>query len=319
MLALRAKAVLVASLLVAVAHTTRAGAQAADPHAANERFMSGVEAAQRGELARAAAEFEAAYALSPKPVVLYNLGQTQTGLGRPVQAVRSLRKYLATEPSMAPERRQQVEELIRANELRIGVVELEVVPPEAKLEADAEPVTLEGGRLSLGAGRHLIVGTRDGYAPGVLNLDVGAGTVSRARLELRPLTPALPLAVDMQHPPAQRLELERPIPAVRESTRTQSSLALGTAGLGVVALGLAGGFGLSAHDLGKTAEANGHCDSHGCDDVGYPLSRTAHRRADWATGLFVAGGALLAGGLTWYFVLDASARASAPAHAATTH
>jgi hypothetical protein len=303
-----------ASLVVAFCNATpRAYAQTADPHAANERFLRGVEAAQHGELARAATEFEAAYALSPKPVVLYNLGQTQSALGRPVEAVRSLRRYLETEPAVAPERRREVEELIRSNERQIGVVELEVVPPNAKLEIDAEPARPDGDKVSLAAGRHVIVGTLDGYAPAVVNVEVIAQADTRARLELHSLTPPPALSLPPEYKPelSQPLEPERPLPAVHDSTRTQSIVALATAGLGIVALGLGTGFALSAHDLAKASEAGGHCDAHGCDEVGYPLDHKAHLRAAWATGLFITGGALLAGGVTWYVVLGSSSRGNA--------
>jgi tetratricopeptide (TPR) repeat protein len=316
MVALRAKAMLAGGVLVISCQSVHlARAEDADPRAAHERFQRGVEAAQRGELAQAAAEFEAAYALSPKPVVLYNLGQTQSALGRPVKAVQSLRRYLASEPSVDPERRREIEALIHTNELSIGVVELEVVPPDARVDVDAEPATLDGGKLPLAAGRHVIVGTLYGYAPAVLTLDVDAGAVSHERLELRSLTPPLaaPAHVDVGKPPRQALELERPRPEPHDRARTQSILALGTAGLGVVALGLGTAFALSAHDLSNAAQAGGHCDARGCDDVGYPLNHSAHRRAAWATGLLISGGALLVGGVSWCFVLGSSSRASSAA------
>jgi hypothetical protein len=274
--------------------------------AASERFRQGVEAVNRGELANAAREFEAAYALSPNPVVLYNLGQTQSALGRPVEAVRSLRRYLESSPPPNAERAREAEALIRANERTIGVLELELVPSSARLEVDAVPATLEAGKLRLAAGRHVLVAELDGYLPGVMNVDIAGESATAARLELRPVLAA---AASAAAPPLQRAEpdtarvlAEPPAGPSPAGLSTTSIAALAGVGLGVVALGLGTIYAVKASTLDSAARSTGHCDAQTCDDTGLPLRESAQRHSNVATGLFIAGGALVAAGLTVHFV-----------------
>jgi hypothetical protein len=279
-------------------------AQEAEPRAARERFQSGVQAVQRGELARAAQDFEAAYALSPKAVVLFNLGHTYSALGRPVEAVRALRLYRTSEPVLPPERAREVEDLIRSNERSIGMLKLELEPAQAKLKVDAAPATLESGKLEIAAGSHVLVAELEGYAPGVLNVDVVAGLETSARLALVPIAPVL------EPPPCARVAPLPLAPPPRGSAPPDRSLSTTTvvAGsgvvLGVVALALGTGFALAAAGLDSTAREQGHCDSQTCDATGSALRDEARRRGNVATGLFIAGGVLVTAGFTLYFVAE---------------
>jgi hypothetical protein len=314
----RAKSILGVTMLAVCCHTARPlHAEEPAPLTARERFQRGVEAAEHGELARAAAEFEAAYAMNPKPAVLYNLGQTQSALGRPVEAVHSLRLYLASEPTPDAGRVREVENLIEVNERSIGTLELEVSPSAAALEVDAAPVALADGKLTLAAGRHVIVARLDGYVPGVLNVDVVGATDSRVELELEPLAPAPPPPASSAGAvaAARPMDVAQPPPPPARGATTPALVGFGTAGLGLATLGFGVAFAMSAHDLDDASRTSGHCDARGCDAVGLPLRSAAHHRGDIATGLFVAGGALLVGGISLYFILGSSSRGSAVAYA----
>lgn len=74
-------------------------------------YEEGSAAFSREDYSSAAARFESAYNLSPRPRILYNLGLTYDRLGIPQQAVDAYERFLAMLPN-APER-VQVEERMR--------------------------------------------------------------------------------------------------------------------------------------------------------------------------------------------------------------
>jgi tetratricopeptide (TPR) repeat protein len=89
--------------------------------AAKQHFDSGVEFFQRGNYFAARAEFEAAYALSRYPQLLYNLGKTAEKLNQTGDAIRYLEQYLAAMPT-APD----------AAEVRTKLAELRKRPDAAQ-------------------------------------------------------------------------------------------------------------------------------------------------------------------------------------------
>ena len=81
------------------------------------------------------------------------------------------------------------------------------------------------------------------------------------------------------------------------------TIGIAAGGLGVVALGVGCVFGLRAKSQYDDSTANGHCNaSNVCDRHGLDRRDAAFRSAAASTALFIAGGALVAGGATLYFV-----------------
>jgi hypothetical protein len=281
---------------------------------AHELFQSGIEAVQRGELLLATERFEAAQALSPNPVVLYNLGQAYTALGRSVEAERVLELYLESETSPTePKRTEEVEALLAYNARRLGTALVELIPTDANLEVDGSPSTpAVPGRLRLLAGRHVLVARRANYQARALNVDVPAAAEITVRLELEPLpsdaTPSAVLSPNATQPPKQdgaskvlRPAEENPsVPATGLSARKTAGLA--AIGAGAATLVVGGAFGLSAIRLQATANENGHCDALGCDADGLSMRSTAVRNGNWATGLCIGGAVAVGVGLVLYLL-----------------
>ena len=69
--------------------------------AAKRHFESGAEFFQHGNYAAARLEFEASYALTKYPQLLFNLGKTAEKLNQVPEAIRYLEQYLASNPSEA--------------------------------------------------------------------------------------------------------------------------------------------------------------------------------------------------------------------------
>jgi hypothetical protein len=88
-----------------------------------------------------------------------------------------------------------------------------------------------------------------------------------------------------------------------------------TTGIGGALLAAGVGFSLDAKRLDARSREDDHCDASGCDASGLVLNHQALHAANTATALAVAGGTLLASGLT--LTLVARAHASTRAGATT--
>ncbi len=298
---------------------TGATAGAEEPSAeerARTQFQEGIDAVQRGELSEAAEHFEAAQALSPNPIVLYNLGQTYSALGLPVEAERALRLYLLTEPLPTDATRvAEVEALIDFNARRIGTLVVELVPPDARLEVNGSPADLTlSGSLRLAAGRHVLVATRADSKPSIANVNVVAGGEIHARLELEPLSANG--AVNARPAPPTS---SSPVPTRADSRSSwKSETPTGVSTRGVVGLSLSGVggaalvagaiFSLEANRLNRASKRDDHCDDSGCDAEGLRLRAAALRDGNWATGCLLGGAVALGAGLTLYLIESSESR-----------
>lgn len=121
--------------------------------AARLTFEAGREAFANGDYDEALDRFQQAYSLSPRPILLYNIGLALDRLRRDEDALSKFREYLAITLEEAPER-TQVEARVRALEQAVERQRaLEAALEEAnqqetqQTQESAEPVD-EGGGLS---------------------------------------------------------------------------------------------------------------------------------------------------------------------------
>jgi hypothetical protein len=150
-------------------------------------FARGVELAKEGDLESAASEFEAANELRSHPTVLYNLGQTYASLGRAVDVVRTLKRYLAESPQLPLERQKEAEQLIAFHRKRIGNLLVSLDPPDAELLLDGRSVTLTGGTpLEVTAGTHSWLVRKAGYQPAAGTERVRPQETSQLKVVLEP-------------------------------------------------------------------------------------------------------------------------------------
>jgi len=108
------------ALLLLASLVPRAARSAEDPRAeASAHYARGIELAEQALYATALAQFKAAYDKSPHFAVLYNIGQAQIALGRPVEAIEALSRYLRGGADQVPlSRREQVQAQIALLESR---------------------------------------------------------------------------------------------------------------------------------------------------------------------------------------------------------
>src|SRR5215813_13551474 len=83
-----------------------------DLEGAKKHFQQGVALYNEGNYNSALVEFQAAYKSHPTAGVLYNIGLTLKALFRYGEAIESLQKYMADDPKLSNERRNEVQQLI---------------------------------------------------------------------------------------------------------------------------------------------------------------------------------------------------------------
>jgi hypothetical protein len=198
-------------------------AQVSPDQGAQQAFRAGVDAARQERWEEARVLFEKAYALSPRPVVLINLGGAQARTGRLTDAAKSYRRILAHPAS--PETasiRKAAAEVLPALEARIPRIRLRPtgLTPSDVIEIDGQTVPIE----AMGGGGHPL-------DPGEHTLVVHQAGTERARVlftlverELRLIALPVP-ALGARPPPAPPLTMALPdsdVPGAPESTATRA-------------------------------------------------------------------------------------------------
>jgi hypothetical protein len=178
-----------AGLLAAPAAFAQDKAEKADPNEAARHFDRGYLLAQQGSLEAAIAEFKQAYALSPHPSVLYNLGQAYAASGRAVDAVQTLRKYLEqADPKQDSERRAQAAAVVDYQGQRIGTLKLDVEPAGAEITLDGELLGKAplAAPVQLTAGPHGLTVAAAGYTVRSLRVEIVGKVASATQVKLEP-------------------------------------------------------------------------------------------------------------------------------------
>ncbi|MFZ5896732.1 MAG: hypothetical protein ACOY0T_37090 [Myxococcota bacterium] len=150
-------------------------------------FARGVELANEGAYAEALIEFKRAYEQSPHYSVLYNIGQAYVGLGKPVQAVDALKRYLAEGGAqIALDRRRAVEAEIVKQFARTALVTVDVNVAGATVSVDGEIVGRSPLRdpVRLAIGTHRISARSDAGQQDERELTVAGEESHRVHLEL---------------------------------------------------------------------------------------------------------------------------------------
>lgn len=189
-------------VLSGLSFATNAMAQADSKTSAREHFEKGVAAFNDRRFAEAGEEFDAAYRISPAFVVLYNIGQVDVALGRPVEAIDAFEKYLKQGASaVSTARRHEVLAEIEKQRARVGTIALRTFPEGAELRLNGLRVgkTPLMSPLRVNAGLHIVEATLDGHSPQTREVEVVGRAELALELTLEPLpAPTAPPAV----PPA---------------------------------------------------------------------------------------------------------------------
>lgn len=136
-------AVWAAAMLVSALHTSTASAQGSerDPEA-HGLFLAGQAAYEAGRFDDALRYFQQSYDLSPRPGLLYNIGQAADRARLDAVALDAFRRFLASSPELDAESRRRVE--VRVAALEAAIARGEHAAPEGEPEpAPTEPETID--------------------------------------------------------------------------------------------------------------------------------------------------------------------------------
>jgi tetratricopeptide (TPR) repeat protein len=318
-------------LLLVIAWSPAARAEAGDPRElAAAHYRRGIDLAKQGLYTDALEQFNEAYAKSPHFAVLYNIGQAQIALGRPLAAIGALTTYLRDGADKVPlSRREQVQAQIALLEASLAELTIVTERPGVAIRVDERDI----GRtplfqpIRLAAGTHTITASPPGGAP--ITRVVTLAESERQRLELAlpgeepPSVTVAPPVPPATPPPAAAASL--PAPAVtRASSDTPASqprplrgAAYVSAGLGVAAAGAALGVYLwnrgryedwQAGDAAVEELRFGSAAYRRQVAANNELASSLHSANKAILGLSIAGGLLVATGATLWLVDRGRAR-----------
>jgi tetratricopeptide (TPR) repeat protein len=316
-------------LLTSTAAAAADGAGKADKDEARRRFEVGVAEAKAGAYREAIADFQRAYELSPNFAVLYNVATAQAALGDSASALASYERYLAEGGAKIPDARKvkvtaEMKDLVP----RTGSIVVRVSPDGARVTVDGAPV--DAGAIAaaqpirVNIGIRKLAATLDGHVPVDATVTVESGDVAKVTLTLSiagdaaasPGPAALPPPVIVLPPPAPEPRYVNPsgfAPPVDEaSSRAQRIIGYAFAGAGLVGLGVGGVLYLVAKSNFNKAVADGCSqDLSTCTGNGATEWQNAKDGVTHARVAAIIGGALIAGGLTFYITAPSSPGAPA--------
>ncbi len=285
-------------LLALLAQTTPDASDAAAKERAQALVDEGSALFEAGELPAALEKFNAAYAVFPSPKILFNVGQANRELGRPVEAVKAYEGFLAGVPDAEPGLTADAHRALAELQAQLGRVRIDCGLPGAELSLDGMPV----GRSPLSEllwttpGHHQVAARHPRAIPVLEDLDVSAGEVHTVVLTLA----ALPEVIT-----PLRATAPEPRPSGLWLGRTWTWVAAGSA---VVLAGGATGFGLAMQsrfdDLKKKCGAGAGPDWPGCSDGDL---QGLDRRKTAANVLWAASAASAAAAGVLFFVEGRSA------------
>lgn len=152
-------------------------------------FQQGVALYQEQNYGAALAEFDAAYAISREPIVLYNMGLTYKALFRYQESVEALNRYLteggARAPGISRDKKSEVERLVAEMKSLLADVTIVRQPAGATIRIDGRVTTLgPGGVVQLASGPHVIEASAPDFVAGRREITVVAGTAQTISLVL---------------------------------------------------------------------------------------------------------------------------------------
>lgn len=173
----------------APARATQAGPDNQAKARAQALLSEGTTAYGHGDYATALDKFTAAYKIFPSPKLWFNIGQANRDLGRPVEAVEALDRFL-TDAEDAPtetlaEARRSAAEL----KTKLGQIKVTCMTDGAEITVDGKQVGSAplGNMIWTTPGRHQVAAQQVGFSPAIEDVTAVAGKAVVVNLDLRPI------------------------------------------------------------------------------------------------------------------------------------
>ncbi len=155
---------------------------------ARQHFMAGQDYYTQGRYDKAIEEFEEAYRLEPKPLLLYNIAMAQEKVGELEKAVDYLKRYLEATPDN--EDRTILLAKVANLEARIAKTGIKITASEAEATVfvDGKDVgkTPVAGVIPLSVGAHKIKVSKKGFEDFKMNVAVSSGQTTPVEAVMEP-------------------------------------------------------------------------------------------------------------------------------------
>lgn len=298
-----------------------AQASASDKASAEALFDSALKAMKEGRFTEACPKLENSQRIDPGVGTLLYLAECYEKVGRTASAWATFREAASeAEASGQSKRAKAARDRIAKLEPQLAYLTIEVA--ESTRTLPGLKVRRDGADTGLG-----IIGQAVPQDPGTVKVDVSAPehesfsvtirvqpgahqTVlipSLAMAESGPQAAAVAPVVTEQQPPAQKPAQQQPQPPPAPGPEpshpgtTQRVIGIAVGGVGLVGIGLGTYFGLNA--INKDKKADEKCSPTVCQEpADFDNADAAKTSATASTVSFIAGGALVAGGVLLYFL-----------------
>lgn len=259
---------------------------------ARQHFLAGQDYYSQGRYQKAIEEFDEAYRLDPRPLLLYNIAQTWEKLGDLEKAIEFLKKYLDADPTI--ENRTTLLNKLATMEERLSKtgVEIKCAEADAQVFVDGKEVgkTPLPTTVKLSAGTHKLQVSKKGFADFKLSVAITSGQTLPVDVELEPGQSGPPPAAKPEEKPAGDKAAGGQKPGDgKKKVEALDVVPWAIAGVGVVAVGV--GWGA----LGSVAKNKQPSDP----DADPAAQDDAHKMAIVADAVGIAGAVIAAAGATW--------------------
>lgn len=269
---------------------------------AQQLFDAALADIEKGNFAAACPKFLASQKADPKTSTLLNLANCYEKNGQTASAWGAFKEGELTARKLGREDWAKIA-TDRAKALETRLVRVTILAPKATyegIEIKRDTTVLLAGELGVAIpvdpGEHVV----SAKAPGYLEYSAKIVVADSSQVVQVPLLEKDPAADKPVKPP---IEAPPPKPGFWTTPRV---IGVGVAGAGVVALGAGAVLALSAKSTYSDAKAQCTDGAKGCPQSAVADADKAFDRAGIATGFFVAGGVLAAGGAALFLLFPPS-------------
>lgn len=283
-------------------------AWAGDATLAEALFRDGKSLMAAHDYARACPKLAASYEQDPATGTLFALAICYEESGKLASAWTAYNEVIgrarqegrADRVQAATERASALEPQLSKLTVRVPA-EVAALPGfSVRRDAQALPQAAWDSAVPVDPGEHVIEATATGHAPFRQTVSVGASADQKI-VEV----PALGGDASTPQPAGAAtsgVDFAAPAAAEPKAQVPWRTIGLIVGGVGIVGLGVGSAFGLHAKSLDKDSRSNGDCDASGCNATGLQRNKDARSAGNVSTVLFVAGGVLVATGVTLFIV-----------------
>lgn len=293
--------------VVVVAPSARAaGDNEGGAAAAESLFQEGRKAMDAKRYGDACPKFAASQKLAPAIGTLLNLADCYEKNNQLASAWARFHEAIALAQRLGRSNREQTARE-RADKLEPRLIKLTIQSHSSGIEVKLDGNTLDpavlGTAIPVDAGKHSIEATAKNKKPFSKDIEVTEKNKSPT-IDIPTLEDDLSKDPKTDTKPDKKETLTEPPKEEHGGWSTQKTLGLVAGGVGVVALGVGGFFGLKTQSTWKDAQS--HCTSDlTCDQEGVDLAADAKSSGNIATIAVIAGSVLVLGGAVLFFTAPA--------------